>query len=112
MCGAAQQPLSQGRILTTVPAAPNIGSEKERKMLRKIAIVTALAGALMFPTASFAHGWGGHGGWGGGWHGGHHGWHGHWGWGGGGRWWGGSWYPYGTGSCWRPGYGGWVWVCG
>lgn len=87
-------------------------------MLRKLVFTAALAGLLAFPTASFAHGWGGHGGgWGGGWHGGHGGWHGghgpHWGWGGGrGRWWGGSWYPYGAGSCWRSGYAGWVWVCG
>ncbi|QGM99548.1 hypothetical protein F7D14_04625 [Methylocystis parvus] len=72
--------------------------------------MAAIASALAFPTASFAHGWGGHGGWHGG-HGWHGNWHGpHWGWGGG-RWWSGSWYPYG-GSCWRSGYAGWVWVCG
>ncbi len=33
------------------------------------------------------------------WHGGH------------GRWWGGRWYAYGVGSCWRLVPGGWVWVC-
>lgn len=81
-------------------------------MLRKLTFITALASVLAFPTASFAHGFGGH----------HHGrgWHGHWGghgpywgWGGGGRYWGGRHYPYGAGSCWRPGFaGGWVWVCG
>jgi hypothetical protein len=74
-------------------------------MLRKLTFIAAIAGALAVPTASFAHGWGGH-------HGGH-GWGGHhggWGWGGG-RYWGGQWYPYGS-SCWRPTYGGgWVWVC-
>lgn len=85
-------------------------------MLRKLTFIAALAGVLAFPTASFAHGWGHHGGWHhGGWHHGgwrHGGWHGpHWGWGGG-RYWGGVWYPYGSGSCWRPGYTGWVWVCG
>jgi len=77
-------------------------------MLRKLAFVTALAGVLALPTASSAHGWGGHG-WGGGFGWGGHG--PHWGWGGG-RYWGGTWYPYGTGSCWRPAFRGWVWVCG
>jgi hypothetical protein len=84
-------------------------------MLRKLSFVTALAAVLAFPTATLANGWHGGGGhWhgGGGWHGGGWGGHGpHWGWGGG-RYWGGSWYPYGTGSCWRPGYGSWIWVCG
>jgi hypothetical protein len=84
-------------------------------MLRKILITTAVAAALGLPTAALAGPHGGHHGGHGGWHhGGHHGGWRHGGWHGGpGRWWGGRYWAYGVGSCWRwnPYTGGWIWVC-
>src|SRR5882757_5134208 len=91
---------------------------KEKAMLRNLALGTAVAAALLLPTAAFsAHGHGGghHGGGhhGGGHHGGghhghhdhhghhghnghgHHGGHGHYG-----HYWHGRYYSYGVGSCW------------
>ncbi len=89
-------------------------------MFRKLTLITALAATLAFPAVALAahgghggggHGGGGHGGGGhggGGWHGGGGGWHGG---GGGRRFWGGRWWPYGVGPCWRWYYGTWAWVC-
>ncbi len=92
-------------------------------MLRKLTVIAAILAALAIPGAAMAgkHG-GGHGHWKGGhghWKGGHghynKRWYGHgyknYGWRGHGRYWGGRWYAYGVGSCWRLVPGGWVWVC-
>jgi len=60
-------------------------------MFRKLTLITALAATLAFPAVALAGHGGGHGG--------------------GGRYWGGRWYAYGVGPCWRWYYGTWNWVC-
>jgi hypothetical protein len=82
-------------------------------MFRKFSFAVALTAAVMFsPTAIAGKGHGGHG------HGGHgHGhapWNNNWNHGhrhGHGRYWGGRWYGYGVGACWRWTPGGYVWIC-
>jgi hypothetical protein len=112
-------------------------------MLRKLCMAVATVALLTAPIEAVAnphggHGGGGHGGGGfhggggggfhgggGGFHGGghggggfygggHHGGGGYYGGGGRGRYWGGRWYGYGIGPCWRwnPFFGRWIWVCG
>ena len=97
----------------TMAASPEAGSRsKTASLLRNISLAAALAAAaLTVPSIAEAaphggHGYGGHGGYHGGFRGGR-------GFRGGGRWWGGRWYGYGVGSCWRwsPFYGRWIWAC-
>ena len=77
-----------------------------------------VSGLLMTATDTSAQAYY-HGGWHGGWH---RGWRGGWRVGGryyggvwygrGRHWYGGRWWAYGVGSCWRPSPIGFVWVCG
>jgi hypothetical protein len=93
-------------------------------MLRKLTLALAIAATMMFSPVAFAGHGHGHGGRGHS-HGYaryHHG-HVHWNkrdWDRGrinwnatfrGRWWGGRWYGYGEGACWRWSRGGYVWIC-
>jgi len=91
-------------------------------MLHKLFLFGAVTAALFISPTAFAghgHGHGGHG------HGHGHGHryyhHGHYrDWDRGrvnwnapfrGRWWGGRWYGYGEGACWRWTPGGYIWIC-
>jgi len=94
-------------------------------MIRKLAVVAAITGALLTPAAPLAaYGGGGiggthggfragHGGFRGGHSEGHLGWHGsHFGsWQSGGRFWHGRWWSYGFDPCWEWTTSGWLWVC-
>lgn len=79
--------------------------------MRRLCVFVAMAAALFFSPAAFA----GHG------HGHGHYYRGHvqndwydrinWNAPFRGRWWGGRWYGYGEGACWRWTPGGYVWIC-